>query len=160
VPIPMDCCASTGTTARFLEKKEAFLEAQAKAAGMPLGQPGWRTEIEWAAAADRKATHHQVPRPERIDRAHELIGELADVFPAENRTATARHRIFCGPTGKPSDWWSSKRSGHTASTGRTTFRESQLCAGQPGERASAWWGPNGSGKGTTLLAACCAGKEN
>src|ERR1700735_5688441 len=72
-----------GNYSEFLVKKEAFLEAQAKRQDALENRV--RTEIEWLRRGPKaRATKAKA----RIDRAHELIGELADVS-GRNRTATA-----------------------------------------------------------------------
>ena len=72
-----------GNYSAFLEKKEAFLEAQAKRQDALANRV--RTEIEWLRRGPKART---TKSKARIDRAHELIGELADVS-SRNRTATA-----------------------------------------------------------------------
>ena len=72
-----------GNYSAFLVKKEAFLEAQAKRQDA-LGNRV-RTEIEWLRRGPKART---TKSKARIDRAHELIGELAEVS-SRNRTATA-----------------------------------------------------------------------
>jgi ABC transport system ATP-binding/permease protein len=72
-----------GNYSAFLQKKEAFLEAQAKHQDALANRV--RTEIEWLRRGPKaRATKAKA----RIDRAHELIGELAEVS-GRNRTATA-----------------------------------------------------------------------
>ena len=72
-----------GNYSEFLEKKEAFLEAQAKRQDALKNRV--HTEIEWLRRGPKART---TKAKARIDKAHELIGELADVN-ARNRTATA-----------------------------------------------------------------------
>ena len=72
-----------GNYSAFLVKKEAFLEAQAKRQDALDNRV--RTEIEWLRRGPKART---TKSKARIDRAHELIGELADVS-GRNRTATA-----------------------------------------------------------------------
>jgi ABC transport system ATP-binding/permease protein len=72
-----------GNYSAFLLKKEAFLEAQAKRQDALENRV--RTEIEWLRRGPKART---TKSKARIDRAHELIGELADVS-GRNRTATA-----------------------------------------------------------------------
>jgi ABC transport system ATP-binding/permease protein len=72
-----------GNYSAFLLKKEAFLEAQAKQQDALTNRV--RTEIEWLRRGPKART---TKSKARIDRAHELIGELAEVS-ARNRTATA-----------------------------------------------------------------------
>jgi ATP-binding cassette subfamily F protein uup len=72
-----------GNYSEFLLKKEAFLEAQAKRQDALSNRV--RTEIDWLRRGPKART---TKSKARIDKAHELIGELAEVS-ARNRTATA-----------------------------------------------------------------------
>src|SRR5271168_464607 len=72
-----------GNYSAFLVKKEAFLEAQAKRQDALSNRV--RTEIDWLRRGPKART---TKSKARIDKAHELIGELAEVS-ARNRTATA-----------------------------------------------------------------------
>ncbi len=72
-----------GNYSEFLVKKEAFLEAQAKRQDALENRV--RTEIDWLRRGPKART---TKSKARIDRAHELIGELAEVS-GRNRTATA-----------------------------------------------------------------------
>jgi ABC transport system ATP-binding/permease protein len=72
-----------GNYSAFLIKKEAFLEAQAKRQDALSNRV--RTEIEWLRRGPKART---TKSKARIDRANELIGELAEVS-GRNRTATA-----------------------------------------------------------------------
>ncbi len=72
-----------GNYSTFLQKKEEFLEAQAKRQDALANRV--RTEIEWLRRGPKART---TKSKARIDRANELIGELADVS-SRNRTATA-----------------------------------------------------------------------
>ena len=70
-----------GNYSAFLQKKEDFLAAQAKQQDALANRV--RTEIEWLRRGPKaRATKAKA----RIDKAHELIGELAEVS-ARNRTA-------------------------------------------------------------------------
>ena len=72
-----------GNYSRFLEDKEAFLEAQQRRHEALENRV--RTEIEWLRRGPKaRATKAKA----RIDKAHTLIGELAEVS-ARNRTSTA-----------------------------------------------------------------------
>jgi ABC transport system ATP-binding/permease protein len=73
----------SGNYSAFLQKKEAFLEAQAKQQDALSNRV--RTEIEWLRRGPKART---TKSKARIDRAHELIGELAEVS-SRNRTSTA-----------------------------------------------------------------------
>ncbi len=71
-----------GNYSRFLEDKEAFLEAQQRRQESLENRV--RTEIEWLRRGPKaRATKAKA----RIDRAHALIGELAEVS-ARNRSTT------------------------------------------------------------------------
>jgi ABC transport system ATP-binding/permease protein len=72
-----------GNYSEFLLKKEAFLEAQAKRQDALSNRV--RTEIDWLRRGPKART---TKSKARIDKAHELIGELAEVS-SRNRTATA-----------------------------------------------------------------------
>jgi ATP-binding cassette subfamily F protein uup len=71
-----------GNYSAFLQKKEALLEAQAKQQDALSNRV--RTEIEWLRRGPKART---TKSKARIDRAHELIGELAEVS-SRNRTST------------------------------------------------------------------------
>jgi ATP-binding cassette subfamily F protein uup len=71
-----------GNYSAFLQKKEAFLEAQAKQQDALSNRV--RTEIEWLRRGPKART---TKSKARIDRAHDLIGELAEVS-SRNRTST------------------------------------------------------------------------
>jgi ABC transport system ATP-binding/permease protein len=72
-----------GNYSAFLQKKEEFLEAQVKRQDALANRV--RTEIDWLRRGPKART---TKSKARIDRAHELIGELAEVS-GRNRTATA-----------------------------------------------------------------------
>ncbi|MGC2398425.1 MAG: ABC-F family ATP-binding cassette domain-containing protein [Acidobacteriaceae bacterium] len=72
-----------GNYSAFLQKKEDFLEAQSRRQDALENRV--RREIEWLRRGPKaRATKAKA----RIDRAHELIGELSEVS-ARNRTTTA-----------------------------------------------------------------------
>jgi ABC transport system ATP-binding/permease protein len=72
-----------GNYSRFLEKKEEYLHAQAKR--QEALENRVHTEIEWLRRGPKARTSKSKAR---IDKANELIGELADLN-ARTRTATA-----------------------------------------------------------------------
>jgi ABC transport system ATP-binding/permease protein len=73
-----------GNYSKFLEKKEEYLAAQAK--HQDALQNRVHTEIEWLRRGPKaRATKAKA----RIQKAHELIGELADLN-SRSRTATAK----------------------------------------------------------------------
>jgi ATP-binding cassette subfamily F protein uup len=73
-----------GNYSEFLVKKEEFLHAQAKRQDALENRV--HTEIEWLRRGPKARTSKSKAR---IERAHDLIGELADLN-ARTRTATAR----------------------------------------------------------------------
>jgi ATP-binding cassette subfamily F protein uup len=72
-----------GNYSQFLEKKEEFLHAQARR--QEALENRVHAEIEWLRRGPKARTSKSKAR---IDKAHELIGELADLN-ARTRTATA-----------------------------------------------------------------------
>ena len=73
-----------GTYSTFLEKKEEFLHAQSKR--QEALENLVHTEIEWLRRGPKART---TKSKARIDKAHELMGELADLN-ARTRTGTAQ----------------------------------------------------------------------
>jgi ATP-binding cassette subfamily F protein uup len=73
-----------GNYSRFLEKKEEYLDAQGKRQDALTHRV--HTEMEWLRRGPRA---RRTKAKARIDKAHELIGELADLN-SRSRTATAR----------------------------------------------------------------------
>ena len=73
-----------GNYSKFLEKKEEFLDAQGKRQDALTNRV--HTELEWLRRGPRA---RRTKAKARIDKAHELIGELADLN-SRSRTATAR----------------------------------------------------------------------
>jgi ABC transport system ATP-binding/permease protein len=129
-----------GNYSEFLVKKEAFLEAQAKRQDALENRV--RTEIEWLRRGPKaRATKAKA----RIDRAHELIGELADVS-ARNRTTTAS--IEFSATDRQTKRLAELENLKYGFAGRTLFSDLNFVF-TPGQRIGLV-GPNGSGK-TTLL---------
>ncbi len=129
-----------GNYSRFLEDKEAFLEAQQRRQESLENRV--KNEIEWLRRGPKaRATKAKA----RIDKAHALIGELAEVT-ARNRTATTD--IEFSDSGRQSKRLVTfDRLGYEV-TGRTLFRDLTfpLIAGT----RVGLVGPNGSGK-TTIL---------
>jgi ABC transport system ATP-binding/permease protein len=129
-----------GNYSEFLVKKEAFLEAQAKRQDALENRV--RTEIEWLRRGPKaRATKAKA----RIDRAHELIGELADVS-ARNRTNTAS--IEFSATDRQTKRLAELENVQYGFGGRMLFSDLNFVF-TPGQRIGLV-GPNGSGK-TTLL---------
>jgi ATP-binding cassette subfamily F protein uup len=73
-----------GSYSKFLAKKEEYLEAQGKRQEALTNRV--HTELEWLRRGPRA---RRTKAKARIDKAHELIGELADLN-SRRRTATAR----------------------------------------------------------------------
>jgi ATP-binding cassette subfamily F protein uup len=73
-----------GNYSTFLEKKEEYLEAQGRRQDALTNRV--HTELEWLRKGPRA---RRTKAKARIDKAHEMIGELADLK-ARSRTATAK----------------------------------------------------------------------
>ena len=73
-----------GNYSRFLEKKEEYLEAQGKRQDALTNRV--HTELEWLRRGPKA---RRTKAKARIDKAHEMIGELADLN-SRSRTATAK----------------------------------------------------------------------
>jgi ABC transport system ATP-binding/permease protein len=129
-----------GNYSAFLIKKEAFLEAQAKHQDALANRV--RTEIDWLRRGPKART---TKSKARIDRANELIGELAEVS-SRNRTATAS--IEFSATDRQTKRLVELENLSYGFNGRTLFAglDFVLTAGM----RVGLVGPNGSGK-TTLL---------
>jgi ABC transport system ATP-binding/permease protein len=129
-----------GNYSAFLQKKEAFLEAQAKQQDALANRV--RTEIEWLRRGPKaRATKAKA----RIDKAHELIGELAEVS-ARNRTAVTS--IEFSATDRQTKRLIELEGLTYGFDGRTLFAGLNFVFAA-GTRVGLV-GPNGSGK-TTLL---------
>jgi ATP-binding cassette subfamily F protein uup len=129
-----------GNYSRFLEDKEAFLEAQQRRQESLENRV--RTEIEWLRRGPKaRATKAKA----RIDTAHALIGELAEVS-ARNRTAATD--IEFSESGRASKRLVTLDRLSYEVAGRTLFRDLTFPL-TAGTRVGLV-GPNGSGK-TTLL---------
>lgn len=129
-----------GNYSRFLEDKEAFLEAQQRRQESLENRV--RTEIAWLRRGPKaRATKAKA----RIDSAHALIGELAEVS-ARNRTTTTD--IQFSESGRESKRLVVLDHLGYEIAGRTLFRDLTfpLAAGT----RVGLVGPNGSGK-TTIL---------
>ena len=73
-----------GNYSRFLEKKEAYLDAQGRRQEALTNRV--HTELEWLRRGPRA---RRTKAKARIDKAHEMIGELADLN-SRRRTVTAK----------------------------------------------------------------------
>jgi ABC transport system ATP-binding/permease protein len=129
-----------GNYSRFLEDKEAFLEAQQRRQESLENRV--KTEIEWLRRGPKaRATKAKA----RIDKAHALIGELAEVT-ARNRTTTTD--IEFSDSGRQSKRLVTFDHLGYDVNGRTLFRDLTFPL-TAGTRVGLV-GPNGSGK-TTIL---------
>jgi ATP-binding cassette subfamily F protein uup len=129
-----------GNYADFLEKREAFLEAQSERQAALANQV--RREVEWLRRGPKARTGKSKAR---IDAAHELMGELAEV---SSRNAKAATRIDFTASGRKTRKLIRAEAISKALGGRQLFRDLSFSL-SPGMRLGLA-GPNGSGK-TTLL---------
>jgi ATP-binding cassette subfamily F protein uup len=137
-----------GNYSDFLEKKEEYLEAQAKRQNALENRV--KIEIEWLRRGPKaRATKSKA----RIDRANELIGELASVS-LRNRTATAA--IDFSATERQTKRLIEIENLRYGFAGRTLFNNLNFTV--TGGMRVGLVGPNGSGK-TTLLRLLCGELE-
>jgi len=129
-----------GNYSRFLEKKEEYLEAQGRRQDALTNRV--HTELEWLRRGPRA---RRTKAKARIDKAHEMIGELADLN-ARSRTATAKIDFFA--TGRQTKQLIALE-GVTYAIGNRILFEGLNFIVRPGMRVGLV-GQNGSGK-TTLL---------
>jgi ATP-binding cassette subfamily F protein uup len=129
-----------GNYSRFLEKKEAYLEAQGNRQEALANRV--HTELEWLRRGPRA---RRTKAKARINKAQELIGELADLD-ARSRTATAK--IDFSGTGRQTKQLISLE-GVTYAIGNRILFEGLNFILKPGMRVGLV-GQNGTGK-TTLL---------
>jgi ATP-binding cassette subfamily F protein uup len=129
-----------GAYADFLEKREAFLEVQSEQQASLANKV--RREVEWLRRGPKART---TKSKARIDAAHELMGELAEVS-ARNTKATTQ--IDFTASGRKTKKLIQALTISKQLGGRQLFRELSFAL-SPGMRLGLA-GPNGSGK-TTLL---------
>jgi len=129
-----------GNYSRFLEAKEEFLHAQGKRQDTLANRV--HTEIEWLRRGPKART---TKSKARIDKAHEMIGELADL---NARTRTSSARIDFSATNRQTKQLVELDKVTYAIGDRTLFAEVDFTI-TSGMRVGLV-GPNGSGK-TTLL---------
>ena len=130
----------TGNYSKLLEEKEAFLQAQAK--HHEALENRVHREIEWLRRGPKARTSKSKAR---IDKANQLIGELADL---NARTQTASAAIDFFATDRKTRRLIELQSLSFEIGGRTLFHGLDFVL-TPGTRVGLV-GPNGSGK-TTLL---------
>jgi ATP-binding cassette subfamily F protein uup len=138
---PAGSFASAGPYSRFLESREAFLDAQASREDSMRNAV--RGEIAWLRRGPKARTTKQQAR---IDRAGALIGELADLKGRNAEARTAALDFTAG--GRRSKRLIEAVQVGKALGGRALFGPLDLHLG-PGDRLGLV-GDNGSGK-TTLL---------
>jgi ATP-binding cassette subfamily F protein uup len=129
-----------GNYSEFLQKKEEFLHAQAK--HQEALENRVHAEIEWLRRGPKARTSKSKAR---IDKAHELIGELADL---NERTRTASAGIDFSASGRKTKRLA-ELEGVTYSLGGRKLFDNLNFIVTAGMRVGLV-GPNGSGK-TTLL---------
>lgn len=130
----------SGNYSRLLEEKEAFLHAQARQ--QQALENRVHREIEWLRRGPKARTSKS---KSRIDKAHQLIGELADL---NARTRTASAGIDFSATDRKTRRLVELENVSYEIGGRTLFAGLDLIL-TAGTRVGLV-GPNGSGK-TTLL---------
>ena len=86
----------TGNYSTFLEAKEEYLHAQRKRQDALENRV--HTEIEWLRRGPKART---TKSKARIDKAHEMIGELGDLK-SRTKTHHCAESIFPPRTGRPS----------------------------------------------------------
>ena len=130
----------TGNYSKLLEEKEAFLRAQAK--HQEALENRVHREIEWLRRGPKARTSKSKAR---IDKANQLIGDLADL---NARTRTASAAIDFSATDRKTRRLMELQGLSFEVGGRTLFRDLDFIL-TPGTRVGLV-GANGSGK-TTLL---------
>ncbi len=130
----------TGNYSKLLEEKEAFLHAQAK--HQDALENRVHREIEWLRRGPKARTSKSKAR---IDKANQLIGELADL---NSRTRTASAGIDFSATDRKTRRLIELENVSFEIGGRTLFQDLDFIL-TAGIRVGLV-GPNGSGK-TTLL---------
>ncbi|MBL8173941.1 MAG: ABC-F family ATP-binding cassette domain-containing protein [Bryobacterales bacterium] len=129
-----------GTYSTFLEKKADYLHAQAKRQDALENRV--RTEMEWLRRGPKART---TKSKARIDKANELIGELADL---ESRARTATAGIDFSATDRKTKRLIELEKVSVDLGGRTLFSGLDFVV-TPGTRIGLV-GPNGSGKSTLM----------
>jgi ATP-binding cassette subfamily F protein uup len=135
----------TGNYSKFLEEKEAFLHAQAK--HQEALENRVHREIEWLRRGPKARTSKSKAR---IDKANQLIGELADL---NARTRTASAGIDFSATDRKTRRLIELENVTFDIGGRTLFQDLNFIL-TAGMRVGLV-GPNGSGKTTLLRLLSC-----
>jgi ABC transport system ATP-binding/permease protein len=130
----------SGNYSTFLEAKELYLHAQRKEQAALANRV--HTEIEWLRRGPKART---TKSKARIDKAHELIGDLADL---NARTRSTSARIDFSATNRQTKQLITLDGVTCELGGRTLFKDLNFAV-TAGMRVGLV-GPNGSGK-TTLL---------
>ncbi|CAN5375246.1 ATP-binding cassette domain-containing protein [soil metagenome] len=130
-----------GTYSEFLEKREEFLAAQ-QGRERALAS-GVRREIEWLK---RKAKARTTKAKGRIDRADEMMSELADLRERNTQQGTAK--IDFSESGRKTRKLIELKRVGKALGGRELFRDVSFTLA-PGTKLGLL-GPNGSGKSTLI----------
>jgi ABC transport system ATP-binding/permease protein len=130
----------TGNYSTFLEAKELYLHAQRKEQAALANRV--HTEIEWLRRGPKART---TKSKSRIDKAHEMIGELADL---NARTRSTSAKIDFSATNRQTKQLIVLDGVRAELGGRTLFKDLNFAV-TAGMRVGLV-GPNGSGK-TTLL---------
>ncbi len=134
------CLCVQGNYSAFLETKEQYLHAQQKHQDALANRV--RTEIDWLRRGPKaRATKSK----SRIDQAHELIGELADL---NSRSRTATVTIDFSASDRHTKQLAKLESVSYSIAGRTLFKDLNFTL--TASMRVGLVGPNGSGK-TTLL---------
>jgi ABC transport system ATP-binding/permease protein len=129
-----------GNYSQFLEAKEQYLHAQGKR--QEALENLVHTEIEWLRRGPKaRATKSK----SRIDKAHSMIGELADL---NNRTRTTTAKIDFTASNRQTKQLIGLENVSCTIGGRTLFKNVDFTL-QSGMRVGLA-GPNGSGKSTLL----------
>ncbi|HMI53410.1 MAG TPA: ABC-F family ATP-binding cassette domain-containing protein, partial [Candidatus Saccharimonadales bacterium] len=130
----------SGNYSAFLEAKENYLHAQRKQQDSLANRV--HSEMEWLRRGPKART---TKAKARIDKAHELIGDLAEL---RSRTSTTNAQIDFSATSRKTKQLADLKNLTCDIGGRTLFRDLDFTI-TSGMRVGLV-GPNGSGK-TTLL---------
>ncbi len=138
---PEGYLSHNGNYSAFLEKREAFLEAQ-QGRQQALAS-GVRREIEWLR---RGAKARTTKAKGRIERAGEMMSELAEL--QQRNTVQSAARIDFSASGRKTRKLLELKGVSKALGGKQLFEQVDLTLG-PGAKVGLL-GPNGSGKSTLI----------